>query len=173
MSANRAKACSALRSKFLLRFGSARRAARRGRPALGSTARPSCDQGVARGEIVEAAKRVLQVLECREQLRPALGARLAGKRAGKKLGGIAKPLGANAQSVPLPHAAMPEVGALALDPFAKPDSFVLAWSATGRIRSALRSLSSVEPSRRSRSIRRGRARRRGTASDRTAPAARA
>ena len=77
------------------------------------------DQGVARGEVIEAAECVLQVFKCRQRLRAALGPPLTGKRGSEEFGGVTQALGANAQAVPLLYAAMPEVDALVLDPLAE------------------------------------------------------
>src|SRR4029453_277399 len=72
------------------------------------------DQRMARSHVVEPAERILQILECRQCIGPALRAGLPIERAGEELGRIAEPLGADAEFVPLVHALMAEVGALLL-----------------------------------------------------------
>ena len=79
---------------------------------------------MAGGQIVEAAKGALQVLQGRERLGAAPRALLAGERAGEEFGGVAQPLGADAKLVPLAHALMAEIGAPALDLFAEAGQLV-------------------------------------------------
>ena len=120
IAANRANACSALRSKVSSVSGAARPACAAARSALLGVDREAVgDQRVARGEIVEAAESILHILERGERLLSPPGARLARKRAGKEFGRVAQPLGANAQFVPLLDAQVANVGALALDALAK------------------------------------------------------
>src|SRR4029450_4379553 len=79
----------------------------------------------ARSHVVEPAERILQILERRQRIGPALRAGLPIECAGEELSRIAEPLGADAELVPLVHALMAEVGALLLHSLAQAAELLL------------------------------------------------